>query len=161
MSEGHSERFAKDTFNMKQDVKFIIWEVDDDLDGYISKDEYISMYKRVISDKDGLEPRQLYNLVTFLMFDKDFQGTVTEEETLQLLFVRHGQDRLNAEIEKLFGKSVKLDHDTEKHITYKEYMDKINKRQLKEHQDYMDALKGVRKKKKNIYSEESTVDDLI
>ena len=75
---------------LKSDVQFIIWEVDNDLDGYISKQEYLSMYKSVITDKDGLEPRQLYNLVQFLMFDKDFEGTITEEETLQLLFVRHG-----------------------------------------------------------------------
>ena len=40
------------------------------------------MYKRVISDEIGLEPRQLYNLVLFLMYDKDFEGTVTVEETL-------------------------------------------------------------------------------
>ena len=40
------------------------------------------MYKRCISDTDDLEPRQLYNLVTFLMYDKDFRGRVTIEETL-------------------------------------------------------------------------------
>ena len=67
---------------LKSDVEFIIWEVDDDLDGYVSKDEYLTMYKRVITDDVGLEPRQLYNLVQFLMYDKDFEGTVTVEETL-------------------------------------------------------------------------------
>ena len=67
---------------LKSDVEFIIWEVDDDLDGYVSKEEYLTMYKRVITDEVGLEPRQLYNLVQFLMYDKDFEGTVTEEETL-------------------------------------------------------------------------------
>ena len=76
---------------LKSEVSFIIWEVDDDLDGYISKDEYLTMYKRVITDDVGLEPRQLYNLVQFLMYDKDFEGTVTVEETLQLLYVRHGR----------------------------------------------------------------------
>ena len=40
------------------------------------------MYKRCISDPLDLEPRQLYNLVTFLMYDKDFKGRVTIEETL-------------------------------------------------------------------------------
>jgi len=67
---------------LKSDVAFIIWEVDDDLDGYISKEEYLTMYKRVISDDVGLEPRQFYNLVLFCMYDKDFEGTVTVEETL-------------------------------------------------------------------------------
>jgi hypothetical protein len=40
------------------------------------------MYKRCISDDTGLEPTKLYNLVVFLMFDKQFKGKVTEEDTL-------------------------------------------------------------------------------
>ena len=56
----------------RADVELIIWEVDDDLDCYVSKLEFETMYKRCISDPSDLEPRQLYNLVTFLMYDKDF-----------------------------------------------------------------------------------------
>ena len=44
-------------------VKLIIWEVDDDLDGFVSKEEFETMYKRCISDKTDLEPRKLFNLV--------------------------------------------------------------------------------------------------
>ena len=40
------------------------------------------MYKRCIGENSDHEPRQLYNLVTFLMYDKDFRGKVTIEETL-------------------------------------------------------------------------------
>ena len=47
----------------KSEVKLIIWEVDDDLDGFVSKEEFITMYKRCKSDKLGLEPRKLFNLV--------------------------------------------------------------------------------------------------
>ena len=61
------------------------------------------MYKRCISDNLDLEPRQLYNLVTFLMYDKDFRGRVTIEETLQILFVRHGRKNLDEEIKAIFG----------------------------------------------------------
>jgi len=75
-------------------VSLIIWvitykhihsflqEVDDDLDGYVSKEEFQTMYKRCISDETGLEPRKLFNLVQFLMYDKTFKGRVTVEETL-------------------------------------------------------------------------------
>jgi hypothetical protein len=59
------------------------------------------MYKRCISDESGLEPRKLYNLVVFLMYDKDetkIGGKVTVEDTLQLLYVRHGRERLDDEI---------------------------------------------------------------
>ena len=67
---------------MKSEVNLIIWEVDDDLDGYISKEEYQTLYKRCISDETGLEPRKMFNLVQFLMYDKNFKGRVTVEETL-------------------------------------------------------------------------------
>ena len=54
------------------EVNLFIWvsliykysqEVDDDLDGYVSKEEFLTMYKRCISDETGLEPRKLFNLV--------------------------------------------------------------------------------------------------
>jgi hypothetical protein len=67
---------------LRSEVNLIIWEVDDDLDGFVSREEYQTMYKRCISDKTGLEPRKLYNLVTFLMYDRTFKGRVTVEETL-------------------------------------------------------------------------------
>lgn len=47
---------------LRSEVALYIWEVDDDLDGYISKDEFEIMYKRCVSDTTGLEPRKLYNL---------------------------------------------------------------------------------------------------
>ena len=57
---------------LKSECAQIIWEVDHNLDGYLSKNEYMIMYKKVISDEEGLEPRQMYNLVQFLMYDNDF-----------------------------------------------------------------------------------------
>ena len=88
---------------LKQEVNLIIWEVDDDLDGYVSEEEYMTMYKRCISDTTGLELRKLYNLVQFLMYDTTFKGTVTVEETLQIMYVRYGRDNLDAEIVAIFG----------------------------------------------------------
>lgn len=77
--------------------------MDDDLDGFVSKEEYQTMYKRCISDKTGLEPRKLFNLVQFLMYDKTFKGRVTVEETLQILYVRYGREKLDDEIKAIFG----------------------------------------------------------
>ena len=110
----------------------IIWEVDDDLDGYVSKEEFQTMYKRCISDESGLEPRKLYNLVQFLMYDKTFKGRVTVEETLQILYVRYKRDRLDEQITFIFGDDEKNDDGSEKEITFGEYVDKMNKRALKE-----------------------------
>lgn len=41
----------------------MVWEVDEDLDGFVSKEEFDTMYKRCVSDQTGLEPRKLFNLV--------------------------------------------------------------------------------------------------
>ena len=102
------------------------------------------MYKRCISDETGLEPRKLYNLVMFLMYDTDFRGKVTVEMTLQILFVRYGRDNLDNEIEAIFGVDDKNDDGSEKEITYGEYVEKINKRALKEQQAKVEAKrKGV------------------
>ncbi len=76
----------------------MIWEVDDDLDGMISRKEFDTMYLRCIDDDFGLEPWKFYNLVQFKMFDKENQSKVTVEDTLQILFVRYGRDGLNDEI---------------------------------------------------------------
>ena len=121
-------------------VRLIIWEVDDDLDGFVSKEEFITMYKRCISDKTDLEPRKLFNLVQFLMYDKDNQKKVTIEETLQILFVRHGRAKLDDEIKAIFGEDEKNPDGSEKAITYSEYVEKINKRALEKQQAYLKAL---------------------
>ena len=89
------------------------------------------MYKRCISDPLDLEPRQLYNLVTFLMYDSDFRGRVTIEETLQILFVRHGRKNLDEEIKAIFGEEERnKDTSEEPSITYSEYVNKITRRAL-------------------------------
>ena len=129
---------------LKSEVALIIWEVDDDLDGYVSKEEFQTMYKRCIDDKTGLEPRKLFNLVQFLMYDKNFKGRVTVEETLQILFVRYGRESLDDEITAIFGDEEKNDDGSEKEITFGEYVDKINKRALKEQQIKMaERRKGI------------------
>ena len=101
------------------------------------------MYKRCISDKDDLEPRQLYNLVTFLMYDKEFKGRVTIEETLQILFVRHGRKNLDEEIKAIFGEEERnKDTSEETSITYSEYVNKITRRALNKHAALLRKKKG-------------------
>jgi Ca2+-binding EF-hand superfamily protein len=135
---------------LRSEVALYIWEVDDDLDGYISKDEFQIMYKRCRYDKSGLEPRKLYNLTQFLMYDKSNRGRVTVEETLQILFIRHGRDRLDYEIEAIFGQDEKNTDGTEKSISFGEYLEKVNSRAIKEHFEKMKALKSVDKPEKDL-----------
>ena len=43
----------------------------------------------------GFEPRRLYNVVEFIMNDKDSGGTVSVEEVMGILFLRFGKEQLN------------------------------------------------------------------
>ena len=133
----------------KAEVELMIWEVDDDADGYVCKEEFIKMYKRCINDDQGLEPRKLFNLVYFLMFKPMYTGTVTEEDTLELLFVRYGREKLDDEIDAIFGTSERTfgyddkQNFSEREITYPEYIKKVNQRA-------MDERKRKKEEKKNI-----------
>jgi len=59
------------------------------------------MYKRCIIDDREQEPKRLFYLVQFLMYDKERKGFITEEDTLEILYIRH-EDRFTAAIEDIF-----------------------------------------------------------
>ena len=92
-----------------------------------------------------MEPRKLFNLTQFLMFDKTFKGTVTVEDSLQILFVRHRRINLDREITAIFGDDDKNPDGTEKAITFGEYVDKVNKRALVKQNEIL-----MKRKKKDV-----------
>ena len=61
-------RKLTNTYN-KDEIKLMIWEVDSNLDGFVSFDEYEKMYKRCVLDQKEREPKKLYYLVQFLMLN--------------------------------------------------------------------------------------------
>jgi len=115
----------------KEDIDLMIWEVDDDLDKHVSWDEFLVMYQRGISDKTGMEPRNLFNLVQFLMYDKDFTGKISVEQTLQILFVRFGRGKLDDEIREIFGEEQKGADGQEVRIAFSQYLKRVNQRLTK------------------------------
>ncbi len=90
----------------KKDIELMIWEVDTNLNGYISYDEYERMYKNCVIDKKEREPKRLYTLVQFLMFDKEHKGYITEEDTLEILCIRNNNG-LDSAINDIFMIEVK------------------------------------------------------
>ena len=80
----------------KDEIKLMIWENDENLDGYIDYKEYEKMYKRCIIDSREEEPKKLYYLVQFLMYDKEDKSYIIEEDTLEVLYIRYGQEFENA-----------------------------------------------------------------
>jgi len=75
--------------------------VDENLDGYLSENGFEKMYKRCIIDEKEQEPKKFFHLVQFLMYDKERKGFITEEDTLEILYIRH-EDRFTAAIEDIF-----------------------------------------------------------
>lgn len=71
------------------------------MDGYVSENEFEKMYKRCIIDEREQEPKRLFYLIQFLMYDKERKGYITEEDTLEILYIRH-EDRFTAAIEDIF-----------------------------------------------------------
>ena len=73
------------------------------------------------------------------MYDLDFTGEVTIEETLQIMYVRHGRENLDSEIVAIFGTDETNEDGSEKTIRYQEYLDKINERALANFQKSKDV----------------------
>jgi len=112
----------------REQIELWIWEVDDDLDGHVGMDEFLTMYQRCISDQTGFEPRNLFNLVQFLMYDKDFHGRISVEQTLQIIYVRHGRSNLDEEITEIFGTQQKGSDGQELKITFSQFLARANAR---------------------------------
>ena len=110
----------------KKEIDDMIWEVDENLDGCVDWTEFSLMFRRNITDKSGLEPTQLFNVVQFLMYDKDFSGEVSVDETMHMLFSRYGKQRLEAEMKALFGSSLSTDGDGT--LTFLDYLKATTKR---------------------------------
>ncbi|KAG6609061.1 Calmodulin protein 1 [Phytophthora cinnamomi] len=64
----------------KGEVQWMIWEVDNDLDGCVSWEEFKGCYVRTLLDSHGLELNQLYYLIQFLLCDTDGSQTVSADE---------------------------------------------------------------------------------
>ncbi len=114
----------------KDELDLMIWEIDEDMDGKVSKYEFEKMYKRCVSDTKELEPKKFYYLVQFLMYDKDNKHFITEEDTLELLYIRHGGQGLNSAIDDIFAVSVKDEEGKNKKVIrdktlYQEYLNRM------------------------------------
>ena len=101
----------------------MIWEVDDDCDKCVNWPEVQAMYHRCRNDKTGYEPRRLYNVVEFLVNDKDDSGSVSVEEATQILYLRHGRQLLDSQLEEIFGTS---DQNSSKDLSLTEFLHSLN-----------------------------------
>ena len=96
----------------------MIWEVDEDRDGCVSWEEFRTMFQRVRADKSGWEPKKLFNLVEFMMHDKDASGTIDREECMEILFRRFGKELLESKVNEFMSQ----DEDGDNDITFTEFL---------------------------------------
>jgi calmodulin len=99
------------------EVEDMIWEVDEDCDHCVSWDEFKLMFNRCRNDRTGLEPRKLFNVVEFMMHDKDSSGTIDMDECMEILFRRFGKDQLEERTNEFF----KHDTDGDNAISFAEF----------------------------------------
>lgn len=78
----------------------MVWEVDDDADGCINWDEFRTMFYRVRDDQTGYEPRKLFNVIEFIMHDKNFNGAVDLDEAVTILYNRFGKAHTDTAMEE-------------------------------------------------------------
>eukprot|EP00899_Mesostigma_viride_P006627 jgi/Mesvir1/15966/Mv08280-RA.1 len=114
----------------RRDIDDMIWEVDEDCDKAVSWTEFQQMYARCRNDKSaGYEPRRLFNVVEFMMNDKDDSGTVSVEEAMQILYMRFGRNLLDSQLEEIFGHS---DTNSQRDLTLTEFLHSLNLSQVKQ-----------------------------
>jgi Ca2+-binding EF-hand superfamily protein len=109
----------------KKEIEDMIWEVDENLDGCVDWEEFLTMFERNIMDTSGLEPFQLFNVVQFMMYDKDNSGNVTVDETMHMLYARYGKQHLESQMKALFGEDLKT-ADGDGELSFEEYLKTVS-----------------------------------
>ena len=70
----------------------------------MSREEFDTMYRRCITNETELDPKSLFNLVRFLMYAKEDAFEITEEDALELIYVRKNSiEGLEEALKIIFG----------------------------------------------------------
>ncbi|KAJ1627437.1 hypothetical protein T492DRAFT_1024969 [Pavlovales sp. CCMP2436] len=115
------------------EVANMIWEVDENCDGQVGWEEFQATFHRYISDQTGLEPRELFQVVEFMMHDVDQSGTISQDELMEILFARFGKDQLAEKTKAFFPKTADGGVEGEQAISFAEF------------RQFMDTIKPKRK----------------
>lgn len=90
--------------------------------------EFQRLYRRGREDAGGTEPRGLFNVIEFVMHDRDGAGAISLEEAMQIMYLRHGRAQLDAKLEEVFGTS---DLNSGKKLGLTEFLDCLMASQIK------------------------------
>ena len=129
----------------KDELDNMIWEVDENLDGYVSETEFENIYKKCITDEKEEEGKKLFYLTQFLMYDKDEKHEITVEDTLEILCARH-QNNVDAALDAIFdiekkdekGKVRRVKRET---ISFLEYAQRMHELSMKKRNEISNRKK--------------------
>ena len=130
----------------KDELDAMIWEVDENLDGYVDEKEFTDMYKKCISDEKEEEAKKLFYLVQYLMYDKDNKHKINVEDTLEILCARN-PNNVDPILDDIFdiqikdektGKTKKLKRET---ISFIEYRDRMHELSMKKRSEISNKKK--------------------
>ena len=130
----------------KDELDYMIWEADENLDGYVSEDEFENMYKKCISDENEEEGKKLFYLIQFLMYDKDGKHEITVEDTLEILCARY-QNNVDQALDAIFdiekidenGKKRKVKRGT---LSFLEYAQRMHELSMKKRNEISNIKKN-------------------
>ena len=120
----------------RDDIDQMVWQVDENQDGYVSEKEFMNMYKKCIVDEKEEEGKKLFYLVQFLMYDYEDKHYITVEDTLEILCARN-QAQMDANIDAIFDIEVKDPNggkpkkQKRESLTYLEYAERMHEISMK------------------------------
>ena len=129
----------------KDELDNMIWEADENLDGYVSEDEFENMYKKCISDENEEEGKKLFYLIQFLMYDKDGKHEITVEDTLEILCARY-QNNVDQALDAI-KKKKKIDENGKKRkvkrgtLSFLEYAQRMHELSMKKRNEISNIKK--------------------
>ena len=88
------------------------------------------MFTRNILDQTGLEPSRMFYLTQFLIYDHNENGMVSVDETMNMLYARHGRDIMEKKFKELFGSDM---HETAREggeISYEKFHEALHRVQM-------------------------------
>ena len=94
----------------------------------LKRAEFQRLYRRGREDAGGTEPHGLFNVIEFVMHDREGAGAISLEEAMQIMYLRHGRAQLDAKLEEVFGTS---DLNSGKRLGLTEFLDCLMANQIK------------------------------
>jgi len=64
---------------------------------------YIYPYTAPLCSFPGFEPRKIFNVVEFVMHDKNLNGSMDLDEAVELLYARYGRDCVDEHVKVNLG----------------------------------------------------------